>query len=98
MASAELLINFLFIRYSLFPLRSNTLYLSAKETSPGKSSFLQPMPGTSTDIRLLAAGFAMMCLLTLLYLPRMYFLFVGTGFCSLASFSAYLAVNHLATY
>jgi len=74
------------------------LCLSAKEASPGKSSFLHPMPGTSTDIRLLATSFVMMCLLTLLYLPRMYFLFVGTGFCSLASFTPAVAGNELATY
>jgi len=74
------------------------LCLSAKETSPGKSSFLRPMPGTSTGIRLLAAGFAMMCLLTLLYLPHMYFLFVGTGLCSIASFTPAVAGNELATY
>ena len=37
----------------------------------------------------------MMCLLILISLPHMSFLFVGTGFCRLASFSASLMENHL---
>ena len=60
--------------------------------------FLLPIPDASTEKRLLAAGFAKMCLLTLSVLPHMYFLFVGTGFCSPASFTPTVARNELAAY
>ncbi len=40
---------------------------------------------------------SMMCYLIRPYQPLIQFLFVGTGVCSLASFSAYLTVSHLAT-
>jgi len=72
--------------------------LAVVRASPGKSMFFQPIPDTSTEKRLLATGFAMMCLLTLSILPRMYFLFVGTGFCSPASFTAWITPNQLAAY
>jgi CheY-like chemotaxis protein len=38
-----------------------------------------------------------MCLLIPLAMPHMQFLFVSTGICSLAYFSAWIAPNHLAT-
>jgi len=60
-------------------------------------SFLQSLLDLlQNDITLLDV--TMMCLLVLILQPLIQFLFVSTGFCSLASFNVYLAVNHLATY
>jgi HAMP domain-containing protein len=68
------------------------------ELSPGKSTILQPITGTSTELGSLATGFVKMCLLTLLKQPHMYFLFVSTGICSPASFTPKVTPNELAAY
>ncbi len=43
---------------------------------------------------LIILDFVMMCLLIPLAMPHIQFLFVGTGICSLAYFSAWIAPNH----
>ncbi len=66
--------------------------------SPGKSFFLPLMPAPSTHKPSLTFRTLQCCAcLSQVYMPLMTFLFVSTRFCSLASFSAYLTVNHLAT-
>ena len=59
-----------------------------------KSIFLPPIAGASTRKRLLVAGFAKMCLLTLSFLPHMHFLFISTGFCS-AKATSWLVANNV---
>jgi hypothetical protein len=65
--------------------------------SPGKSIFLPPIPAESIPI-IVFMDFVSQNLTKLKSGPHILFLFVSTGVCSLASFTAYLAVNQLATY
>jgi hypothetical protein len=76
------------------------------KTSPGKSIFLHPIPDTSTQrkspfrcisVRLLTLDVVLLWILILSFVPPMYFLFVGTGLCRLASFTAWVTPNQLAT-
>lgn len=68
------------------------------EISPGKSILFRPIPAASTRPRLLPTRFDMMCCLTPLIQPLMRFLFVGTGFCSPASFRPRITPGALAAY
>ena len=65
------------------------------KTSPSKSFFLHPIPAASTHKPSCTFRTLQWCAcLSQVYMPLMPFLFVSTRFCSLASFSAYLTVNH----
>ena len=67
--------------------------------SAGKVNILQPNPAESTCLSFwYSLGFTMMCLLTQINMPRIPFLFVSSGLCSLAYFRPNLTVSNLATY
>ncbi len=81
----------------LWPLLTSPLQVQVPtETSPGKNTFFQSIAATSTTLGLLPAGIDMLCCLARPKWPLMWFLFVGTNFCSPAYFRLRVAPDALA--
>ena len=72
------------------------------EISPGNGILFHPIPAESTGSIILEKyrdlGLHNDVLAHPISQPLIQFVYLSTEFCSLASFSAYLTVNHLATY